>query len=71
MKELKDRGMVDNLDQLSKSVAEATKHLEELERAVLDEKNVKALKESVKTLTGTLKSIEVVPNLILRSACSC
>ncbi|GMH33152.1 hypothetical protein BSKO_00986 [Bryopsis sp. KO-2023] len=58
LRELRERGVVDNLDLLTKSVAEATQHLEELERAVLDEANVVALRDSVKTLTDTLKSIE-------------
>lgn len=60
LRELRNRGVVDNLDVLTKSVAEATSHLEELQRAVLDEKNVSALRDSVKTLTDTLKSIEVL-----------
>lgn len=42
----------------------AAAHVEELQRAILDHENIDALRESVKTLANTLKSIEVAAKCI-------
>eukprot|EP00210_Caulerpa_lentillifera_P007115 g6807.t1 len=58
LNELRSGGLVQDVESLSKSIALAASHAEELQRAILDHDNVEALRESVKTLTSTLKSVE-------------
>lgn len=71
LNELRSGGLVKEMESLSKSVSLAAAHVEELQRAVLDHENVDALRESVKTLANTLKSIEVTAqtNTSILSVC--
>ena len=60
LNELRSGGLVHEMESLSKSISLAAAHVEQLQRAVLDNENVDALRETVKTLANTLKSIEVI-----------
>jgi len=67
LNELRSGGLVNEVESLSKSISLAAAHLEELQRAVLDHENVEALRNAVKTLVSTLKSIEVRYLLVFRA----
>eukprot|EP01023_Acetabularia_acetabulum_P024614 TRINITY_DN23720_c2_g1_i1.p1 TRINITY_DN23720_c2_g1~~TRINITY_DN23720_c2_g1_i1.p1 ORF type:complete len:411 (-),score=47.85 TRINITY_DN23720_c2_g1_i1:959-2149(-) len=56
--ELRQGQLLDNVEALTKSAADAAHDIQRLQQAVLDESNVQALRESVSTLTHTLRHIE-------------
>eukprot|EP01025_Chloroclados_australasicus_P034030 TRINITY_DN3484_c1_g1_i1.p2 TRINITY_DN3484_c1_g1~~TRINITY_DN3484_c1_g1_i1.p2 ORF type:complete len:390 (+),score=24.42 TRINITY_DN3484_c1_g1_i1:46-1170(+) len=58
LEELKQGSLLDNVEALTKSAADAAVDIQRLQQAVLDESNVQALREAVTSLTKTLKHIE-------------
>ncbi|KAA6424956.1 MAG: ATP-binding cassette superfamily [Trebouxia sp. A1-2] len=58
LNELRQGNLVGNLEALTKSASEAASDIHNLQTEVLTDENVKALRESVVTLTRTLEHIE-------------
>ncbi|CAL8471566.1 g11108 [Coccomyxa elongata] len=58
LSELREGNMVNNLEDLTRSASDAAADIHRLQNEVLTEDNVKALRESVLTLTKTLEHIE-------------
>mmetsp|Transcript_9400 Transcript_9400/g.25453 ORF Transcript_9400/g.25453 Transcript_9400/m.25453 type:complete len:368 (-) Transcript_9400:142-1245(-) len=56
--ELRQGGLVGNVEALTQVAAEAAADIQRLQTEVLTENNVKALRESVQTLTKTLQHVE-------------
>eukprot|EP01024_Parvocaulis_polyphysoides_P052263 TRINITY_DN5155_c0_g2_i5.p1 TRINITY_DN5155_c0_g2~~TRINITY_DN5155_c0_g2_i5.p1 ORF type:complete len:377 (-),score=49.12 TRINITY_DN5155_c0_g2_i5:256-1386(-) len=56
--ELRQGNLLDNIEALTRSAADAALDIQRLQKAVLDEANVQALREAVTTLTRTLRHIE-------------
>ena len=59
LNDLRAGGLVNNLEALTKSVAEAASDIQSLQQAVLDDENIGAIRGAVKTLTQTLQDVEV------------
>ena len=58
--ELRSGGLVGNVEALTQVAAEAAADIQRLQTEVLTENNVKALRESVQTLTKTLQHVEKI-----------
>lgn len=60
MQELRDGGLVSNLENLTQAAADAAADIQKLQGAILTDDNVKALRQSVLTLCRTLEHIESI-----------
>ncbi|CAD7702791.1 unnamed protein product [Ostreobium quekettii] len=58
--DLRSGGLVGNVEALTKSVAEAASDIQLLQKAVLDDENIGAIRGAVKTLTQTLQNVESI-----------
>lgn len=60
LNELRESNLVGNIEALTRVAAEAAEDINKLQKLVLDDNNVKALKDSVTTLTRTLDHIQSI-----------
>lgn len=60
LQELREGGLINNLEHLTEAAANAAGDIQALQRAVLTDENVRALRTAVLTLCKTLEHVESI-----------